>query len=148
MRVDSNPIGRMVEEFLATAYVAHPYGRPNVGWESELSQITATEAAAFHQSYYVPSNIVIAVAGLGLAGCSSFSMDAFRPFETSRCTGELSAADARARQRVPAKLASDAKNRSREYIGQHCNAGSCFESPRKSCLRQPTRVTLTYYAKP
>ena len=36
---------------------------PDVGWESELSQITATEAAAFHAKYYVPSNIVIAVAG-------------------------------------------------------------------------------------
>jgi len=63
MRVDSNPIGRMVEQFLATAYVAHPYHRPNVGWESELSQITATEAFAFHQKYYVPANIVIAVVG-------------------------------------------------------------------------------------
>jgi predicted Zn-dependent peptidase len=63
MRVDSSPIGRMVEEFLATAYVAHPYHRPNVGWQSELSQITATEAAAFHAKYYVPSNIVIAVTG-------------------------------------------------------------------------------------
>src|SRR5882757_5602707 len=63
MRIDSNPIGRMVEQFLATAYVAHPYGRPGVGWESELSQINATEAAAFHKTYYTPSNIVIAVAG-------------------------------------------------------------------------------------
>ncbi len=63
MRTDSSPIGRMVEQFLATAYVAHPYHRPNVGWMSELSQISATEAAAFHQIYYVPSNIVIAVAG-------------------------------------------------------------------------------------
>ena len=63
MRIDSNPIGRLVEQFLATAYVAHPYHRPGVGWESELSQITATEAAAFHQTYYVPSNIVIGVVG-------------------------------------------------------------------------------------
>lgn len=63
MRVDSNPIGRMVEQFLATAYVAHPYGRPGVGWESELSQITATEAEAFHKKYYVPANIVVVVAG-------------------------------------------------------------------------------------
>ena len=63
MRIDSNPIGRMVEQFLATAYVAHPYGRPGVGWESELSQIDATEAAVFHKTYYTPSNIVIAVAG-------------------------------------------------------------------------------------
>lgn len=63
MRVDSAPIGRMIEQFLAAAYVAHPYGRPGVGWESEISQVTATEAAAFHAKYYVPSNIVVAVVG-------------------------------------------------------------------------------------
>src|ERR1035437_3658884 len=38
MRIDSSPIGAMVEQFLATAYVAHPYGRSGVGWESEISQ--------------------------------------------------------------------------------------------------------------
>src|SRR5271170_6736201 len=63
MRVDSNPIGRLEEQFLAAAYVAHPYHRPNVGWASELSQITAAEAEAFHKKYYVPANIVIAVVG-------------------------------------------------------------------------------------
>ena len=63
MRIDSSPIGRMVEQFLATAYVAHPYGRSGVGWESEISQVTATEAAEFHKKYYVPSNIVVAVVG-------------------------------------------------------------------------------------
>jgi predicted Zn-dependent peptidase len=63
MRTDSNPIGAMVEQFLATAYVAHPYRVPTVGWESEISQVTATEAAAFHAKYYVPSNIVVAVVG-------------------------------------------------------------------------------------
>ena len=63
MRIDSAPIGRMVEQFLATAYVAHPYGRSGVGWESEISQVTATEAEAFHKKYYVPANIVVAVVG-------------------------------------------------------------------------------------
>ncbi len=63
MRIDSAPIGRMVEQFLATAYVAHPYGRSGVGWESEISQVSATEAEAFHKKYYVPSNIVVAVVG-------------------------------------------------------------------------------------
>jgi predicted Zn-dependent peptidase len=63
MRIDSSPVGRMVEQFLATAYVAHSYGRSGVGWESEISQVTATEAAAFHKKYYVPANIVIAVVG-------------------------------------------------------------------------------------
>ena len=63
MRVDSSPQGRLIEEFLAAAYMAHPYGRPGVGWPSDISQVTATEAAAFHREYYVPSNIVIAVVG-------------------------------------------------------------------------------------
>ncbi|RZU39769.1 M16 family metallopeptidase [Edaphobacter modestus] len=63
MRIDSAPIGRMVEQFLATAYVAHSYGRSGVGWESEISQVSATEAEAFHKKYYVPSNIVVAVVG-------------------------------------------------------------------------------------
>ena len=63
MRIDSSPFGKLFEQFAAAAYVAHPYHRPGVGWESELSQITATEAAAFHAKYYVPSNIVVAVAG-------------------------------------------------------------------------------------
>ncbi len=63
MRIDSAPTGRMIEQFLAAAYVAHPYGRSGVGWESEVTQITATEAEAFHRKYYVPANIVIAVVG-------------------------------------------------------------------------------------
>ncbi|HEY1986039.1 MAG TPA: pitrilysin family protein [Terracidiphilus sp.] len=63
MRTDSDPEGRLIEQFAATAYVAHPYGRPNVGWESELKQINATEAMAFHKKYYVGPNIVVSVVG-------------------------------------------------------------------------------------
>ncbi|HWG21067.1 MAG TPA: pitrilysin family protein [Terracidiphilus sp.] len=63
MRTDSNPIGRLLEQFLATAYVAHNYGRSGIGWPSEVSQITATEAMAFHQKYYVGANLVVAVVG-------------------------------------------------------------------------------------
>ena len=31
MRTDSNPEGRLFEQFVATAYVAHPYGRSGIG---------------------------------------------------------------------------------------------------------------------
>jgi predicted Zn-dependent peptidase len=63
MRIDSDPVQRMVEQFLATAYVAHNYGRSNIGWPSEVQQITATEAMEFHKKYYVGANIVVAVVG-------------------------------------------------------------------------------------
>jgi len=63
MRVDSDPTGRLEEQLLATAYVAHNYGRSDIGWPTEVSQITATEAMAFHRKYYVGGNIVIAIVG-------------------------------------------------------------------------------------
>jgi predicted Zn-dependent peptidase len=63
MRTDSDPTGRLLEQFLATAYVAHNYGRSEIGWPSEVSQITATEAMDFHKKYYVGGNIVVAVVG-------------------------------------------------------------------------------------
>jgi predicted Zn-dependent peptidase len=63
MRTDSNPEGRLEEQFLATAYVAHNYGRSNIGWPSEVGQITATEAMDFHKKYYIGSNIVVSVVG-------------------------------------------------------------------------------------
>jgi predicted Zn-dependent peptidase len=63
MRTDSNPFGRLLEQFVATAYVAHNYGRSGVGWPSEVSQINATEAMEFHKKYYVGANEVVAVVG-------------------------------------------------------------------------------------
>jgi predicted Zn-dependent peptidase len=63
MRTDSNPEGRLFEQFLATAYVAHNYGRSNIGWPSEVSQISATEAMAFHKKYYIGANIVVSIVG-------------------------------------------------------------------------------------
>lgn len=63
MRVDSRPIGRLIEQVDATAFVAHPYKTSGVGWPSEISSVTATEAAEFYKHYYTPSNIVLAIVG-------------------------------------------------------------------------------------
>lgn len=63
MRIDSNPIGRLVEQFNAQAFIAHPYHRPGVGWMSDLNSFSATDAANFFNKYYVPANLVIAVVG-------------------------------------------------------------------------------------
>jgi predicted Zn-dependent peptidase len=63
MRVDSDPEGRLEEQFLGAAFIAQHYRVSGVGWESDISQVSATEAEAFHKKYYVPANIVIAVVG-------------------------------------------------------------------------------------
>ncbi len=63
LRTDSNPIGRLLEQFTAAAFEAHPYHRPTVGWMTDLNSFSATNAQKFFDEYYVPSNMVVAVAG-------------------------------------------------------------------------------------
>ena len=63
MRTDSSPVGRLVEQFLAASYSAHPYHRPTVGWMSDLNTFSATEAQEFFDRYYVPSNMTVTVVG-------------------------------------------------------------------------------------
>jgi predicted Zn-dependent peptidase len=43
MRIDSNPTGKLIEEFLGVAYLAHPYGRSAVGYVSDLGRFHAPE---------------------------------------------------------------------------------------------------------
>src|ERR1700726_2364545 len=63
MRTDSNPIGRLLEQFEAAAFETHPYHRPTIGWGPDLNSFSATEAKKFFDQYYVPANMVVAVAG-------------------------------------------------------------------------------------
>jgi len=63
LRTDSNPIGRLLEQFDAAAFEAHPYHRPTVGWMSDLNSFSATDAKKFFDQYYVPANMVVGIAG-------------------------------------------------------------------------------------
>jgi len=63
MRTDSNPIGRLMEQFTTAAFQAHQYHRPTVGWMSDLNSFSATDAEKFFHQYYIPSNMVVVVVG-------------------------------------------------------------------------------------
>ena len=60
---DSEPEGRLWETFQATAFVAHPYGQPTIGWMSDIENLTRTKAEAFLHKYYAPNNAIIAIVG-------------------------------------------------------------------------------------
>lgn len=63
MRIESNPIGRLVDEFIHAAFRAHPYGYALVGQMSEIENYTPDAAMDFFKKYYVPSNMVAAMVG-------------------------------------------------------------------------------------
>ncbi len=62
-RTDSNPFGRLYEEFLATAYSAHTYKNPVVGWPSDIRNTTIADAWEYYEKFYAPSSFTIAIVG-------------------------------------------------------------------------------------
>ena len=63
LSVESQPVGRLLEEFMGIAYKAHPYGDNIVGHMSDIATLTRAEAEAFFEKYYAPSNLTMAIVG-------------------------------------------------------------------------------------
>ena len=63
MRVQSSPQGKLLEDFLATAFEAHPYRNPPSGWPSDIVNLRLSDARKFYEKYYVPANITIGIVG-------------------------------------------------------------------------------------
>ncbi len=61
--VETNPSGKLYETFLSTAFAAHPYGYPTLGWPSDVRSLSATQTALFYKTYYGPNNTIIAMVG-------------------------------------------------------------------------------------
>ncbi|WP_423454845.1 M16 family metallopeptidase [Ottowia sp. VDI28] len=63
MRTDDNPRSMLREQQTAVTFIASPYRRPVVGWMGDLDSLTADDARAFYQRWYVPANAAVVVAG-------------------------------------------------------------------------------------
>jgi len=63
MRTDDNPQAKLFEQMNAVAYQAHPYRRPIIGWMSDLENMTAEDARAWYDTWYVPNNAYVVVSG-------------------------------------------------------------------------------------
>jgi predicted Zn-dependent peptidase len=63
LRTESQPIGRLVEQMLAVAFVAHPYRQPTLGYMSDLQSINRADAWEFYKKHYTPANMTTAIVG-------------------------------------------------------------------------------------
>lgn len=59
----NDPQDAVFEEATAAAYHAHPYGKPVVGWMSDVQRITRDEAFNYYKTYYVPNNMSLIIVG-------------------------------------------------------------------------------------
>lgn len=62
-RTDDKPQAQVGEQFMATAFKAHPYGRPVVGWMDDLENMKPQDARDWYHTWYAPNNATLVVVG-------------------------------------------------------------------------------------
>ena len=50
-------------ELTATAFKAHPYRHPTIGWQADLEAMTRDDLYGFYRRYYVPNNATLVIVG-------------------------------------------------------------------------------------
>ena len=63
LRVDSEPQALAQEQIQAALHLSHPYGRPVIGWEAEISTMGRAQANDFYTHHYAPNNAIVMVVG-------------------------------------------------------------------------------------
>jgi zinc protease len=63
LRTDNNPVAALFELINSTAYSAHPYEWPTIGWMNDIAKVTRADALAFYHTYYQPGNAFIICVG-------------------------------------------------------------------------------------
>lgn len=60
---DNEPDRLMDYELYSTAFKAHPYQWPTIGWRHDLESITRDELYRYYRTYYQPNNATIVIVG-------------------------------------------------------------------------------------
>ena len=61
--LETRPMGKLVEDFFATTFKAHPYHHSVVGHMSDLRLITRKDVEEYFRKYYGPSNLTAGIVG-------------------------------------------------------------------------------------
>ena len=63
MRTDGSPRGKLWEAFVGSAYMAHNYRNPVIGYMSELETLPKHTLTKFFNDYYAPNNATMVLVG-------------------------------------------------------------------------------------
>lgn len=63
LRTEDDNQGRLMEQVQATAYLAHPYGNPTIGWPSDIQSWRSEDLLQFFRTYYAPNNCTLVIVG-------------------------------------------------------------------------------------
>lgn len=62
-RTENSPQALFSEQRAAAQYLNHPYGRPIIGWRSEIEALSLSDVLEFYRHHYAPNNATLVIAG-------------------------------------------------------------------------------------
>ncbi|MDB5101897.1 MAG: peptidase domain protein [Cyanobacteria bacterium RYN_339] len=62
-RGESDPNRQLYYAMFATAFKAHPYHHPTIGWRSDVEGVSTAQLKKFYDTYYQPNNAVAVLVG-------------------------------------------------------------------------------------
>jgi zinc protease len=63
LRTEDSNDGFLYEQLQATAFVAHPYQNPTIGWPADIQGWKVEDLQAFFKTYYAPNNCTLILVG-------------------------------------------------------------------------------------
>ena len=63
LRIEDQPASVLGEVMRATAFLAHPYRWPVIGWLSDIEGYTREDLVQYYRTYYAPNDATLVVAG-------------------------------------------------------------------------------------
>ena len=61
--LENDPLEQLWQETQATAFIAHSYQWPVIGWESDIKNWTKEDLENYFHTYYAPNNCVVVISG-------------------------------------------------------------------------------------
>ena len=61
--LENNPLEQLWQETQATAFIAHSYQWPVIGWESDIKSWTKEDLENYFHTYYAPNNCIVVISG-------------------------------------------------------------------------------------
>jgi len=78
--LENNPMEKLWQEVQATAFLAHPYMWPVIGWESDIKNWTKQDLENYFHTYYAPNNCLVVISGdVKLDEIKKFAQKYFEP---------------------------------------------------------------------
>lgn len=63
LRMDNDNFNALLEQVQSSAFLAHPYQIPTIGWPSDIRGWKMVDLQRFYETYYAPNNAVMVIVG-------------------------------------------------------------------------------------